>query len=159
MAKKHDGDGIWLYSEDTAKVVTTPWGKEIWINYRNGENVGDEEKLYVMKKLYMNSGTKTSFQIHRKKVETNFLLEGKLEAYFENNLGLVEMRTVEAGGIWSIPNGRKHRIHTLTDVVFMEASTPEVDDVIRIEDTTGRPDGRIEKEHNNQNSHQCCFPK
>jgi hypothetical protein len=35
----------------------------------------------------------------------------------------------------------------ITDVVLMEVSTPHVDDVVRIEDDTNRPDGRIESEH------------
>ena len=43
----------WNYDEETAKVVLKPWGKEVWINYREGENIGDEKKLYVMKKLYI----------------------------------------------------------------------------------------------------------
>ena len=42
----------------------------------------------------------------------------------------------------------KHRIITLEDVILLESSTPEVDDVIRIEDDTLRGDGRIESEHN-----------
>ena len=42
----------WNYNEESAKVVTKPWGKEVWINYRQGENIGDEEKLYVMKKSF-----------------------------------------------------------------------------------------------------------
>ena len=43
----------WNYNEETAKTVLKPWGKEIWINYRDGENIGDEKKPYVMKKLYI----------------------------------------------------------------------------------------------------------
>ena len=46
--------------------MTKPWGKEIWINYRKDEKIGDEEKRYVMKKLYIKKGTKTSFQYHKK---------------------------------------------------------------------------------------------
>ena len=57
----------WNYNEKSAKIVKKPWGKEIWINYRKGENIGDEEKPYVMKKLYINKGTKTSFQYHKEK--------------------------------------------------------------------------------------------
>ena len=57
----------WFYDEANAKVVNKPWGKEVWINYREGENIGDETKLYVMKKLYIVKGTKTSFQYHKEK--------------------------------------------------------------------------------------------
>ena len=43
----------WNYDESGAKVVLKPWGKEVWVNYRKGENIGDEEKRYIMKKLYI----------------------------------------------------------------------------------------------------------
>lgn len=137
----------WNYDEESAKVVLKPWGKEIWINYRKGENIGDEEKLYVMKKLFIAKGTKTSFQYHQKKTETNFLIDGKVEAWFESIPNYIEKKILNAGAIWSIPPNTKHRIITLEDVILLEASTPEVDDVIRIEDDTFRGDGRIQSEH------------
>lgn len=137
----------WNYDEKSAKIVNKPWGKEIWINYRKGENIGDELKPYVMKKLYINKGTKTSFQYHKKKKETNFLIEGKVEAWFESKPGIIEKKILSAGAIWSIPPMIKHRIITLEKVILLEASTPEVDDVIRIEDDTLRGDGRIQSEH------------
>ena len=137
----------WNYDENNAKVVKKPWGQEVWINYRKGENVGDEDKKYVMKKLYIKKGTRTSFQYHNFKEETNFLLEGSVEAWFENKKGHIDIQILKAGAIWSIPAGIKHRIVTLEDIVLMESSTPEVDDVIRIEDDSLRGDGRIQSEH------------
>ena len=145
MSKKQNVN--WNYDESSAKVVTKPWGKEIWINYRKDEKIGDEEKRYVMKKLYIKKGTKTSFQYHKKKVETNYLLDGTIEAWFENVTGIVEKKILKAGSIWSVPAGVKHRIVTLQDIVLIEASSPEVDDVIRISDDTLRGDGRIDSEH------------
>ena len=137
----------WNYDESEAKVVTKPWGKEIWINYRKEEKIGDEEKRYVMKKLYIKKGTKTSFQYHKKKVETNYLLKGTIEAWFETEVGFIDKKFLKAGSVWSIPAGVKHRIVTLEDIILIEASSPEVDDVIRISDDTLRGDGRIESEH------------
>ena len=137
----------WYYDENLAKIVNKPWGKEIWINYKKGEKVGDEEKLYVMKKLYIKKGTKTSFQYHIKKSETNFLIKGLVEAWYEIKPNQMDIKKLSAGAIWTIPPGVKHRIITLEDVILMEASTPEIDDVIRIEDDTLRGDGRIESEH------------
>jgi len=75
---------MWHYDEKDAKVVTKPWGSEVWINFRKGESVGDEVKKYIMKKLYIKKDTRTSFQYHEKKVETNFLVEGSVEAWFED---------------------------------------------------------------------------
>ena len=42
---------------------------------------------------------------------------------------------------------RKHRVIALTDIILQEVSTPEIDDVVRIQDDAERPDGRIENEH------------
>ena len=137
----------WYYNEETAKVVSKPWGKEIWLNYRKGEKIGDEEKKYVMKKLYITRNTKTSFQYHKEKTETNFLIKGLLEAWFEIEDDKIEKRLLSAGSIWSIPAGTKHRILTLEDVILLETSSPEVDDVVRISDETFRGNGRIQSEH------------
>jgi len=137
----------WHYDEASAKTVSKPWGREIWINYRKGEMIGDEEKLYVMKKLFINKGTKTSLQMHQVKTETNFLLSGSVEAWYEAVPGVLEKKILSAGAIWTIVPGIKHRIVTLEDVILLEASTPEVDDVIRFADDTLRGDGRVDSEH------------
>ena len=137
----------WHYDESTAKVVRKPWGKEVWVNYRDGENVGDETKKYIMKKWYNKKGTRTSIQYHNEKEETNFLIQGSVEAWFEDKKGHIDRKVLKAGAIWSIPAGIKHRIVTLEDIILMESSTPEVDDVVRIEDDSLRGDGRIQSEH------------
>ncbi len=153
------GDEIrdWFYYLEGAKLVTKPWGNatidgiegvgEVWLNYRRNEQIGDEKKRYVMKLLYVKAGTRMSFQYHERKLETNFLLSGEIEVYLENVSGEMEKGIIKPYGIWTIPNGRKHRAKALTNLVMIEASSPEVDDVIRIEDDTGRGDGRIESEH------------
>jgi mannose-6-phosphate isomerase len=40
-----------------------------------------------------------------------------------------------------------HRVEAITDLILVEVSTPELDDVVRIEDDMGRGSGRIEAEH------------
>tara|TARA_E500000178_G_C16570149_1_gene551310 strand:- start:303 stop:620 length:318 start_codon:yes stop_codon:yes gene_type:complete len=100
-----------------------------------------------MKKLYIKKGTRTSFQYHEKKIETNFLIQGSVEAWFEDYKGHIDVKKLNSGSIWSIPAGIKHRIVTLEDVILIESSSPEVDDVIRIEDDTLRGNGRIQSEH------------
>ena len=82
-----------------------------------------------------------------KKEETNFLISGSVEAWFEVEPGKIDKKILQSGAIWSIPKNIKHRIITLEDVVLLEASSPEVDDVIRIADDTMRGNGRIQAEH------------
>lgn len=152
-----DNKKSWILAEKNTKIVTKPWGNatinkiegvgELWLNYNHDENVGDREKRYVFKKLFVKAGTKMSLQYHHNKLETNHLISGQAEAWLENEHGEMEKSLVEAGDTWTIPCGRKHRIVSITDMIMVEASTPEVDDVVRVEDDTNRPSGRIEAEH------------
>ena len=54
----------WHYDEQNAKVVIKPWGREIWINFRKGESVGDEAKRYIMKKLYIKKNLQTKVNLN-----------------------------------------------------------------------------------------------
>ena len=147
----------WIQSESEVKIVTKPWGYgvvgktkgvgELWLNYDKNESVGDKKKRYVFKRLYIKKGTRTSFQYHVKKEETNHLVSGRAEAWFENSKGKIEKSIAIAGDSWSIPAGKKHRIIALTNIVLIEASSPEVDDVVRLADDAGRTGGRIKSEH------------
>ena len=144
-------------SEVEAKLVVKPWGfaniggvsavGETWLNFSKDEEVGQEEKRYVLKRIYIKAGTRSSLQLHHKKMETNYVVSGSAEIWLENEYGKIEKELAEPGNFFTVPCGRKHRVVALTDLIMLEASTPEVDDVIRFQDDAGRPDGRIESEH------------
>lgn len=121
-----------------AKVVLKPWGREEWLHL---------DRDYCYKKILIVAGTKTSFQYHERKKETNYLLSGKAEFWLENDEGEIEKKVVGPGTLMTVNPPRKHRVIALTDIVLMEASTPQVDDVVRISDDYQRPDGRIDSEH------------
>lgn len=122
------------------KVVKKPWGREIWLELND---------RYCYKRLYLNQGTRTSYQFHRKKLETNYIIEGEAEIWLENDQGVVEKRVMKKDDFFTVLPLRKHRVVALTDLVLQEVSTPEVDDVIRIDDDAARGHGRIESEHGN----------
>ncbi len=67
--------------------------------------------------------------------------------WLENDSGEIEKFMVKAGDHFNVVPPKKHRVIAITDLVLQEVSTPEVDDVVRIEDDAGRGDGRIESEH------------
>ena len=121
-----------------SKIVYKPWGREEWLELND---------KYCYKRLYINAGTKTSYQYHEKKLETNYLIEGTAEVWLENDEGVVEKKIVEPGYFFTVKPPRKHRVIAITDIVLQECSTPEVDDVIRISDDSGRTSGKIEHEH------------
>ena len=124
--------------EESAKTVVKPWGREIWLELN---------ERYCYKRLYINAGTRTSFQYNEKKLETNYIISGKAEVWLENDSGEIEKKIMRAGEFFTIQPPKKHRIMALTDLVVQEVSTPEVDDVIRLQDDTRRSHGRIESEH------------
>lgn len=121
-----------------AKTVTKPWGKEIWLALND---------RYCYKRIYINAGTQTSFQYHEKKFETNYIIDGRAEVWLENDNGQIIKKEMGPDEFFDVAPPKKHRVIALTDLVLQEVSTPEVDDVIRIEDDSNREDGRIESEH------------
>ena len=61
---------------DTAHTVYKPWGKEVWLELND---------KYCYKRIYINAGTKTSYQYHERKLETNFIIEGTAEIWLEDD--------------------------------------------------------------------------
>jgi len=120
------------------KTVYKPWGREEWLELNN---------RYCYKRIYINAGYKTSYQYHNFKSETNYIISGEAEIWLENEDGIVEKKIMRAGEYFNVTPPRKHRVIAITDIILQEVSTPEVDDVIRIEDDTKRPDGKIDGEH------------
>ena len=122
------------------KTVSKPWGKEIWLELND---------KYCYKRIYINAGTRTSYQYHENKLETNYIIDGEAEVWLENDSGEVEIKKMKKDDFFTVIPPRKHRVIALTDIILQEVSTPEVDDVIRIEDDSDRGDGKIVSEHSN----------
>ena len=121
------------------KIVTKPWGREIWLEHNDH---------YCYKRIHLNAGTRTSFQYHEKKHETNYIINGEAEIWLENEDGVVEKKLMKKDDHFTVIPPRKHRVVAITNLILQEVSTPEVDDVTRIEDDNNRGNGRIDDEHN-----------
>ena len=108
--------------------VTKPWGYEI---------VWAETDRYVGKVLHIDAGQKLSRQYHRRKDETFLVESGEmdLEVGQGADLRVVRMRARDA---FHCPPHTVHRMVAVTDVDVIEVSTPELDDVVRLEDAYGR---------------------
>ena len=112
-----------------AEHVAKPWGHEtIWAR----------TDRYVAKILHVRSGESLSLQYHRQKDETMRVLSGAVE--LEVGGADERRKTVRlgAGDAWHIPPGTRHRLIALADADILEVSTPELDDVVRLEDRYGR---------------------
>ena len=133
-----------------SKFVKKPWGGESWL-------ACSPDFPYVMKKIFTKKGNRSSLQVHRKKQESNYVISGHGIVYksipvdvdgIDKNI-LPEMQKIYVGpeSIFHVLPGEIHRVVALDDMLTIEVSTPEVDDVIRLQDDTGRGNGRIESEH------------
>lgn len=110
--------------------VAKPWGYElIWA----------ETDRYVGKILHIDAGHALSLQYHRQKDETIYVLSGQM--IFEHgppgDAPLARL-TLAAGDSFHVTPGLRHRMIAETDCEILEASTPELDDVVRLEDRYGR---------------------
>lgn len=134
-----------VINEDSGTAVTKPWGKEIWLELN---------EQYCYKRIYISQGRRTSYQYHERKLETNFVISGTAELWLEDEKGVVDFLNVSEGDYFTVLPMRKHRLIALTNLILQEVSTPEVNDVIRIEDDTNRGDGLVISEHISLNVQQ-----
>ena len=107
------------------KIVEKPWGREIWIA---------QTDRYALKIIEVNKGHRSSLQYHVKKHEHIYVDRGVLQMEWENEQGQMETLTLRPGEVVENKPGRKHRAIAVEDVRLLEVSTPELDDVVRVED-------------------------
>ena len=113
------------------KIIVKPWGKEELIEHNS---------RYVLKKLFMNKGHRCSLQYHKKKHETIYVLKGKLKIYYGEKVDKLEQKIYLENETISLEPGLIHRMEAVEDSIYLEASTPELDDVVRISDDYFRKD-------------------
>lgn len=142
------------------KIVTKHWGHELWI-------ADGVRTPYALKRILFKAGNRTSLQVHEHKFETNYVLSGTGKLYkskeifdvanfllngmslnevleYEKTFDIIELHE---GVVFDVSPGYVHRVVATTDLTFIEASTTELDDVIRLQDDQGRTHGKIESEH------------
>ena len=114
--------------------VEKPWGHEVhWAL----------TKRYVGKVLHVKAGHALSLQYHNKKDETIYLHSGSL--LFEIEVaGRLTKRTMKPGQSVHVTPKTVHRMTALRDCDVLEVSTPELDDVVRLEDRYGRVEPKKE---------------
>ena len=111
------------------KIIEKPWGREVWIAHTD---------KYVLKLIEFKAGSRSSLQYHERKHETIYLDQGKLEVEADDEQGQLQKFILTPGDIIENPPLRKHRVTAIEDARLFEVSTPELDDVVRVEDDYGR---------------------
>ena len=105
--------------------INKPWGHEELVEVNDN---------YVVKRLLMKKGHKCSLQYHEKKKETVVVLSGTMTVSYNDQvfqMGPSDTLTIDSHVV--------HRMFAeLEDCLYLECSTPELDDVVRLEDEYGR---------------------
>jgi mannose-6-phosphate isomerase len=109
--------------------VDKPWGYELrWA-------ITDR---YAGKVLHVNKGEALSLQYHERKDECQYVIRGAVDVELGVEGGELTTRRMKAGDTLHITPGTRHRITAVEDTDIVEISTPELDDVVRLEDRYGR---------------------
>jgi len=111
--------------------VPKPWGEEI---------IFAETDRYVGKILLIRRSESLSLQYHRRKDETLYLNRGMVRLTIQEGDSLVE-KIFKPGDSCHVPPGTRHRLLAEEDSEIFEVSTPDLDDVVRLEDRYGRVGG------------------
>jgi mannose-1-phosphate guanylyltransferase len=107
-----------------AILTPKPWGQE---------EILETNDYYTVKRITMYRGHQCSLQRHTEKLETFVLLEGKMLLIDDNR-----QHRLHPGAVFTIKPGVIHRMAAITDIVYLECSTSQLDDVVRLSDVYGR---------------------
>ena len=114
----------------TPRRVEKPWGHELIWALAEG---------YCGKFLFVAKGQALSRQYHRHKDESWLVQSGSVRLELSTGEESVPVEAVVgAGAAFRYRPGTVHRITALEDTTILEVSTPELDDVVRLEDAYGR---------------------
>jgi mannose-6-phosphate isomerase-like protein (cupin superfamily) len=111
--------------------VDKPWGYELAFAATD---------RYSGKVIFVRAGEQLSLQFHREKDETIYVQSGRAEFEIGEPGGTLDIEIVGPGRAFHLAAGTVHRVRALEDTVLFEVSTPETEDVVRLEDRYGRAD-------------------
>ncbi len=146
---------------ENCHVVHKPWGTETWLM------PGSDVYPFALKELILRAGFVTSLQVHQYKSESIHLHQGRgalayhpepfdCERFLAGGYTAEEIDKIKSelkleilgpGAVFHTPPCTIHRMIAYTDLHYTEASTTQLDDVIRLEDSANRGHGRIDSEH------------
>lgn len=110
------------------RTVPKPWGSEL---------IFAETDRYAGKILRLSAGHSLSLQYHERKDETIYVLTGELVLEVEED-GAMRERRLREGEAYRIRPFVRHRMRADSDCTLLEVSSPELTDVVRLEDRYGR---------------------
>ncbi len=121
--------GNWRNDLSKIRIIKKPWGEE---------RLFARNRKYAGKILIVRRGHRLSLQFHKKKDETLYLEDGLLRLVIGKARGKLGAKMVMSGETFTIPRKTIHRIEAIDTCRLIEVSTPELEDVVRIDDDYGR---------------------
>ena len=122
-------EGVDRFASELTK-VEKPWGHELIFAVTD---------RYAGKLLVVNAGESLSLQFHKVKDEAWYVLEGRAELELgAAGEGDLRREVIGPGAAFRFVPGTVHRLRAIEDTTILEVSTPELDDVVRLEDRYGR---------------------
>jgi mannose-6-phosphate isomerase len=118
-----------MSDSNPVKIVQKPWGREIWLAHTD---------RYAFKIIEFKAGVRHSLHYHLKKHEHVYVELGVLQLDLEDETGEMHTLVLHPGEVVEMKPGRKHRAAAIEDVRLMEVSTPELDDIVRLQDDYNR---------------------
>ena len=115
--------------EKLPRKTEKPWGFELLFAHT---------PRYAGKLIFVRKGHRLSLQYHEKKDETMYIHEGEAMIEIEGNDGHMASTVAQPGYCVRISPFTKHRLEAIKDTTLFEVSTPELEDVVRLEDDYGR---------------------
>jgi len=118
--------------------IPKPWGSELWFAHTD---------RYAGKILRIRAGCRLSVQYHEAKDETSYVLSGRVIVSQGDSADRMTSRELGPGESWRNPPLLVHTLEAVEDSEIFEVSTPELEDVVRLEDRYGRiPDATPPKD-------------
>jgi mannose-6-phosphate isomerase len=115
--------------EGLPREVTKPWGGELWFAHTD---------QYAGKILRVRAGCRLSVQFHKEKDETSFVLSGRVIVSQGESPDALTTRELGPGDSWRNSPRIVHTLEAVVDAEVIEVSTPQLEDVVRLEDRYGR---------------------
>lgn len=116
-------------AEKLPRKIEKPWGYELLFALTS---------KYAGKVIFVRKGHRLSLQYHKKKDESMYIFEGKALIEVAGSDGQLVQSVVQPGYSVRIPPLTKHRVAAIEDTTLLEVSTPELEDVERLEDDYNR---------------------
>lgn len=129
---------------DKPKIKLKPWGREIWFA---------QTDKYAGKILEVKRGHRYSLQYHEKKSETQYIHSGKVKFTYGTDKENLQDKILNPGDKINISPYTIHRLEALEDSEIFEVSTPELSDVVKLDDDYGRS-GKGNDEKLDRNLHK-----